>query len=81
MDSLFLPGFDLYQDFSKAYGQDIGLRQRCIQTVVPESTLAGVSMFQPEPEPDRSRKFPIVAGAGSVVKNYRILVIFVQNLP
>ena len=31
----------------------------------------------------RSHKFPIVAGAGvgSGVKTYRILVIFVQNLP
>ena len=28
-----------------------------------------------------SHKFPIVAGAGSAVKNYRILVIFVPNLP
>ena len=29
----------------------------------------------------RSHKFPIVAGAGCGAKNYRILVIFVQNLP
>ena len=26
--------------------------QRCTQTVVPESTTAGVSMFQPEPDPE-----------------------------
>ena len=29
----------------------------------------------------RSHNFRIVAGAGPGVKNYRILVIFVQNLP
>ena len=29
----------------------------------------------------RSHKFPIVARAGYGVKNYRIIVVFVQNLP
>ena len=53
----------------------ISTQPRCTQTGVDSGRSFNVSAG------GWSHKFPIVAGAGTGLKNYRIRVIFVQNLP